>query len=102
MFNKSIVASISEDIAFLLGRNFDDRTKYEKEFKEIYSIRSKIAHGKSAEITSYQVLDVINMAKLLVQEFILNPAISDAATMLKITNYITKQRYTVSVEKESK
>lgn len=102
IFNKSIVASIAEDIAFLIGRDFEERKKYEKEFKDIYGIRSKIAHGKSSEITAYQVLDVINMAKLLVQELIINPVFKDAATMQKITNYITKQRYTVDVEKESK
>lgn len=102
IFNKSIVASIAEDIAFLLGRDFEERKKYEKEFKKIYGIRSKIAHGKSSEITAYQVLDVINMAKLLVQELIINPVFKDAATMQKITNYIIKQRYTVDVEKESK
>lgn len=102
IFNKSIVASIAEDIAFLLGRDFEERKKYENEFKEIYCIRSKIAHGKCSDITDYQVLDVINIAKLLVQELIVNPIFKDASTMQKITNYITKQRYTVGIEKESK
>ena len=102
IFNKSIVASIAEDIAFLIGRDFEERKKYEKDFKDIYSIRSKIAHGKSSEITAYQVLDVINMAKLLVQELLINPVFKDAVTMQKITNYIIKQRYTVGVEKENK
>lgn len=102
IFNKSIVASIAEDIAFLIGRDFEERKKYEKEFKDIYGIRSKIAHGKSSEITAYQVLDVINMAKLLIQELLINPVFKEATTMQKITNYITKQRYTVGIEKENK
>lgn len=102
IFNKSIVASIAEDIAFLIGRDFEERKKYEKEFKDIYGIRSKIAHGKSSEITAYQVLDVINMAKLLIQELLTNPVFKEATTMQKITNYITKQRYTVGIEKENK
>lgn len=102
IFNKSIVASIAEDIAFLIGRDFEERKKYEKDFKDIYAIRSKIAHGKSSEITAYQVLDVINMAKLLIQELLINPVFKEATTMQKITNYITKQRYTVGIEKENK
>ena len=102
IFNKSIVASIAEDIAFLIGRDIEERKKYEKEFKDIYGIRSKIAHGKSSAITAYQVLDVINMAKLLIQELLTNPVFKEATTMQKITNYITKQRYTVGIEKENK
>ena len=101
IFNKSIVASISEDIAFLLGKNFDERKKYEKDFKELYSVRSSIAHGKSSQINPYQVLSAIAMAKLLIQELILNPALKGAVTMQKITNYITKQKYTVINDKET-
>ena len=60
-------------------------TESQKEIKNIISI---------SEVEGKTVAEV--------QEFILNPAISDAATMLKITNYITKLRYTIGTEKESK
>ena len=59
MISKSIVASIAENVAFLLGCNFDERKELEKQFKELYGIRSKIAHGKSNDISAYEVLDVI-------------------------------------------
>lgn len=95
LFNKSIVASIAEDIALLLGKSLDERKTLEGKFKKLYAIRSQIAHGKSSEITVYQVLEVINLAKLLVCEIIRNPALKDAATMTKISNYITNLRYTV-------
>lgn len=101
VINKSIVATISEAVAFLLGKNFDDRKSIEKRFKELYGIRSKIAHGKSSEITAYQVLEVINLAKRLVQELVTNPALKDASTMQKISNYITKLRYTLVNDTES-
>ena len=51
MISKSIVASIAENVAFLLGCNFDERKELEKQFKELYGIRSKIAHGKDRKST---------------------------------------------------
>lgn len=95
VINKSIVATISESIAFLLGKNLEDRKRVEKRFKELYGIRSKIAHGKSSEITAYQVLEAIDLAKSLVQELMTNSELNDASTMQKISNYITKLKYTV-------
>ncbi len=101
VINKSIVATISEAIAFLLGKNYEDRKNIEKNFKELYGIRSKIAHGKSSEITAYQVLEAINLAKRLVQGILTNSALKDASTMQKITNYITKLKYTVVNDTEN-
>lgn len=101
IINKSIVATISESIAFLLGKNYDDRKGIEKRFRELYGIRSKIAHGKSSEITAYQVLEAIDLAKRLVLELLMNPALKDASTMQKIVNYITKLKYTVVNDSEN-
>ena len=93
MISKSFVASIAENVAFLLGRNFDDRRKLEKRFKELYGIRSKIAHGKSNDISVYDVLDVIGLAKSLVMSFYETPSLKEAKTMKMVLNHITKLKY---------
>ena len=93
MISKSIVASIAENIAFLLGRNFDERKEFEKQFKKLYGIRSKIAHGKSNDVSAYDVLDVIGLAKSLVMSFYEIPSLKEAKTMKMVLNYIAKLKY---------
>lgn len=100
MISKSIVASMSEAIAFLLGNDFESRKGYEKKFKELYSIRSKIVHGKSSEVTDDQILEIIDIGVQLIRKLITGKEFKDASTMQKISNYIEKQRYTTLEEKE--
>ena len=92
--SKSIVASISETVAFLLGDSFDSRKDWEKRFKIIYGLRSKVAHGKSNDISPYQVLEAIEIAKSVVTQILTNPEIKSAKTIQMINNYIEKMRYT--------
>ena len=98
--SKSIVASIGEEVAFLLGRDLESRKSWEKKFKQLYGIRSKISHGKSTDITVYEVLDAIDLAKRLVIELLTNPAFKSAKTIQMVNNHIEKMRYTYSAQEE--
>lgn len=88
--NKSIVASLSESIAILLGDSFQSRKEYEKKFKSLYSLRSKIAHGKGNDVTVLQVLDAIDIAKKTVVAILTNPEIKEAKTIQMINNYVER------------
>ena len=96
--NKSIVASLSESIAILLGDSFQSRKEYEKKFKSLYSLRSKIAHGKGNDVTVLQVLDAIDIAKKTVVAILTNPEIKEAKTIQMINNYVERVRYTYKNE----
>ena len=98
--SKSIVASIGEEVAFLLGSDIESRKAWEKKFKSLYGIRSKISHGKSTDITVYEVLDAIDLAKRLVVEILTNPAFKNAKTIQMVNNHIEKMRYTYSAQEE--
>ena len=99
--SKSIVASIGEEVAFLLGTTVENRKELEKRFKSLYGIRSKIAHGKSADISVDQVLDAISLAKQIVCSILTTPAFKKAKTMQMINNHIEKMRYTYDVQEDS-
>ena len=98
--SKSIVASIGEEVAFLLGKDIDSRKAWEKQFKSLYGIRSKISHGKSTDITVYEVLAAIDLAKRLVIELLTNTAFKNAKTIQMVNNHIEKMRYTYSAQEE--
>jgi len=54
----SIQSYISESIAFLIGKNCDERKQIVKDFKAFYSYRSSVAHGvkKESSLDYYKYL----------------------------------------------
>ncbi|MEC5158108.1 hypothetical protein [Chryseobacterium sp. MP_3.2] len=52
IINPSILSQISDNIAFLLSEDFDQRKIIASSFKDLYIKRSGIVHGSSQEITS--------------------------------------------------
>ena len=92
--SKSIVASISESLAFLLGDSFEKRKDLEKQFKKIYGLRSKVAHGKGNDVTIDNVLDSIFVAKQTIIAILTTPELKNAKTIQMVSNYIEKKRYT--------
>ena len=61
--NKSITAQISEYVAFLLCKELDKRIALEKKLKQLYKIRSAIAHGKNINNISMEVRDIFKIVK---------------------------------------
>jgi len=54
----SIQSHIAESIAFLIGKNCDERKQIVKDFKDFYSYRSSVAHGvkKESSLDYYKYL----------------------------------------------
>lgn len=100
IINKSIVASMSEAIAFILGSNFDERKNYEKKFQDLYKIRSKIVHGKNSDITDYQTLEMIDLGVQLVRKLLTDEKFGKDLSSENIKDYIYRQRYTTLGDKE--
>lgn len=48
VISQSIQGHISESVAFIIGKSYKDRLEIEKTFKNLYSFRSKVAHGYTA------------------------------------------------------
>lgn len=95
--SKSIVASIGETIAFLVGNSFEERTTLEQRFKKLYGIRSSIAHGKGKEISDLDVMDAIDLAKSTVQAIMTRGEFKTAKTLQPIDTFIKKMRYSCAL-----
>ena len=63
---KSITAHIAEYGAFILSDKKDERIKLEKRIKEIYGVRSGIAHGHKKE--DFMLNEAFYIAKMIVIE----------------------------------
>ena len=89
----SIQRRISECIAFTLGTDYSSRTKLEKDFKELYGIRSAIVHGgnKSVLIGDFMLLKY--MAIKLIWAFIKNKDLRNCDTINDYNEWIKIKRY---------
>ena len=84
----------------MLGNNYDSRKQWEKQFKETYGLRSKVAHGKGQDITNDQVLTAIGIAYELITTIVTKPQFKEAKTIQAINNYVEKMRYAYSEEEQ--
>lgn len=92
--SKSIVATIGEAIAFLVGSSLEERSDLERRFKDLYGIRSSIAHGKGKPVSDIDVLDAIDLSKRVIVALLTKSELKSAKTFQSVSNYIKRMRYT--------
>jgi len=89
----SIAHSISESSAMILGCNYEERIIIEKNIKEIYSIRSAIAHGAEKEISDEELDLVMNISRNIVIQFLTNNELTKFTVKDQFIEYIKKIKY---------
>ena len=92
--SKSIGAEISEMCAFFLGNSFEERVNVEKRIKNLYGIRSKIAHGASMLVEEKECRDVMDCAWNVIIEVIIKSKQINIKTEEDLYAYIQRMRYT--------
>jgi len=91
--NKSIVAQISEYIAFIVGKNKENRKEIDKKFKDLYALRSKIAHGNNTDELDNELQEIIWLTKQIVINLLLKPELREIESMEKLRDWIEDMRY---------
>lgn len=89
----SILSKISEMIAFLLGDTFDERLKIEKDFKRLYGLRSKIAHGGYAEINNGDLILILFYTRELIWKFLKDEELKELTSFNEFLIHIKKMKY---------
>ena len=91
--NKSITAQISEYVAFIIGKDKDERISFEKEIKDLYSIRSSIAHGKNKKGISQQLVRIFIIVKTIIVKFLIDKKLMSIRNVKELREYITDLRF---------
>jgi len=89
----SIAYSISESSAMILGTNYDDRIITEKKVKEIYNIRSAIAHGAEKEVSDDELNLAMNISRNIVIQFLTKPELTEINNFDQFIEYLKKKKY---------
>lgn len=91
--NKSIVAQISEYIAFLLSADSKKRIAIEKEIKKLYSTRSAIAHGKKKSDIDSDIIKIFSLTRTLIVKFLCDESLKQIHKISELCDYITKLKF---------
>lgn len=91
--DKSISANICEACAFLLGNNQEERIVIDKEFRDLYGIRSGIAHGGKDNVEKDSYYRIINYAVKLIKKMCLDKECSRWKSSDDIVEYVKRMRY---------
>lgn len=89
----SVLSRISECIAFTLGTDYMSRMKLEKDFKELYSIRSAIVHGRDKSVSTGAFMQLKYMVIKLIWSFIKNKELRNCNSINDYHEWIKKKRY---------
>jgi len=96
--SKSITAQISEYTAFIIGRDKNHRRDIAKVFKELYKVRSKIAHGVIVDSLYEELQAIIWLSKQIVINFLLKPELRNITSMELLREFIEDKRYSLQDE----
>jgi hypothetical protein len=93
LVSPGIANQISESVAFILGRNLDERIVYEKQAKTIYGHRSAIAHGGSSRISDIELDEAIDLIKLVILKMTTETKFKSMNSMDEFNKWMQQQKY---------
>lgn len=93
LVNPSVANCICEGVAFILGTSKDERIEIEKQIKELYSLRSTLAHGKNKNIKSDDLFYACYYSTRIIQSFLSNPELYKIKTSQALITDLKEKKY---------
>lgn len=93
IINSSILSSISESVACILGADLENRISIEKKMKEYYSTRSAIAHSGKSTISPSDVEDFRWIVRHAIAKVMGTPTLRDLGTIEKLHEHLKSLKY---------
>lgn len=93
LINASILSQISESIALLLGNSLDERLEIESKVKNLYSMRSAIAHAGKTQVAQEDLLTIFHLSRLVVMKIITNQSLKDLKSVSEVHAHLKSCKY---------
>lgn len=91
--SKGIAAQISESVALVLGSDLDSKMGLEKRMRELYGIRSGIAHAGKNDIKIIDLESIRGLARQCVIRVMVDPAFKEVHKAADMTVLFKKLKY---------
>lgn len=89
----SIVSQISESMGLLLGGDVEERKRIVKEMKDLYGIRSAIAHGGKNDIEMKDARLIQFYVRQIIMKLMTSPELRDKATIQEVHEFLLDKKY---------
>lgn len=89
----SIVSQLSDWVAFIIHDNLEDRKKIAKYFKDVYQVRSAIAHGAAKNVTQKEVRIALELSKLMITSFLTIKPFCEMKTMQELNQHLADLKF---------
>lgn len=93
LVSPSIANHLAEYSAFIIGNDFESRSKVEKLVKEIYSRRSAVAHGGSQSVLESEVNEALELVKSLITKIITEPELLAMTSIDQLQEWVSRKKY---------
>lgn len=93
IINPSILSQISDNIAFLLYDDAENRKMASAAFKELYQKRSGIVHGSSQRITTNDMNKALHLCKKIIKELLTKKQLSTISTSEQLSEYLINEKF---------
>lgn len=90
---EGIVRNVSDNYAFLFGRNFRERVELKKEVTKLYDKRSRLAHGTISEVSKEECLKAIFYARNVINAFLVDEKLKNIKNNRDFDKYIEELKF---------
>jgi hypothetical protein len=89
----SILSQIGDWLALIIADSVQDRKAILKHFKDIYSIRSAVAHGATKQISLDDLAIAMQLSKRLTMAFLVTKPYCDITSMEQLSTHFTDLKF---------
>ncbi len=93
IINPSILQSISECVACILGQDLEGRLAIEKKMKAFYSTRSAIAHSGKNNVSQTEVDEFVQIVRAAIGKVLTTPVLRDQGSIEKLHEHLKHLKY---------
>lgn len=93
IINSSILSQISESIALLIGDSLTERLEIESRVKNLYSMRSAIAHAGKTQVAQEDLLTIFHLSRRVVLKIMTSQALKDLKSIGEVHSYLKSCKY---------
>lgn len=93
LISASILSSISETVACLLGQDVEERLAVEKRVKRHYGIRSSVAHAGKQDVEQQDLEDFMILVRRSIDKLLSTPTLQVIASVEGLYDYLKRSKY---------
>lgn len=88
-----ISQNISDNYAFIMGKDLANRKSLKRDIKRLYKIRSELAHGEKSTVNEVACIDAISRAKELILQFLFDDKLAKIQSNDEFLEYIENMKF---------